>query len=488
MSSSSRKFQFDLDTLYQILNTIDARVYVKAPDSRFLWANRETLNAHGVKEVYDLIDRNDTDYFRQPHADEARRDEIHIVETREAIKGKHETEVWTQTGKKTHVVTSKYPLFDDESNVVAIVGISKDLTEVRNSMDLLEQILDSLPQCVFYKNKEGRILKCNRSFSEWHKLIGIDDVIGKNDFELWPNDPDLASAFVAGDQRVFKTGEAVGPLIEEHRHFPDGRARQIRTWKFPMYNDCHDVIGLIGIYEDVSRIWDPLTHNVTRSLGHALRTKVGTLQDICAELIDQFGRIEQLAQLERCISRISYVGKMTTGLAALTTAAPPNYTGSEDMSRVVVQDLLAEVVHIVNDPRIQLQQDNKDCVIAAEPFHVQLAVEELLMNALRYIQNVRQGRVWLWSETHDGGCQIHVADNGPGVSPAIRGRLFESPVTTQRGQHTGLGLYYVRAVAGVHGGNVSVRDDRKGAHFVLEFPTAQGACNETGNGEHDSSD
>ena len=72
------------------------------------------------------------------------------------------------------------------------------------------------------------------------------------------------------------------------------------------------------------------------------------------------------------------------------------------------------------------------------------------------------------------GWEASVADEGPGVDPAIRDRLFERFATTRHGEGgTGLGLAIVRAVAELHGGQASLLESSpRGTVFSLRLPRA----------------
>lgn len=73
----------------------------------------------------------------------------------------------------------------------------------------------------------------------------------------------------------------------------------------------------------------------------------------------------------------------------------------------------------------------------------------------------RAGDAWL----------VDVADDGPGVDPAIRARLFE-PYTTTRGigEGMGLGLAISKKIMLDHGGDLELIPSRRGAAFRLAFP------------------
>ncbi|MBN1606195.1 MAG: HAMP domain-containing histidine kinase [Polyangiaceae bacterium] len=79
------------------------------------------------------------------------------------------------------------------------------------------------------------------------------------------------------------------------------------------------------------------------------------------------------------------------------------------------------------------------------------------------------------------GVSIAVEDNGPGVAPQIRERLFEPFVTTKEvGKGTGLGLAVCRGLVEAAGGTITL-DSRvtSGARFVIELPRAESGAHPT---------
>jgi two-component system sensor histidine kinase FlrB len=66
--------------------------------------------------------------------------------------------------------------------------------------------------------------------------------------------------------------------------------------------------------------------------------------------------------------------------------------------------------------------------------------------------------------------ELRVSDNGPGVPPGLRNRIFE-PFFTSRTNGTGLGLAVVKSVACAHGGEVHIESNQpQGAIFVMRLP------------------
>ncbi len=68
-------------------------------------------------------------------------------------------------------------------------------------------------------------------------------------------------------------------------------------------------------------------------------------------------------------------------------------------------------------------------------------------------------------------CEVHFKDNGPGILPSIKNRLFEPFVSTKEGRSMGLGLYVSYKIIKNHHGEILYDDTYKeGAHFIIKLP------------------
>lgn len=81
------------------------------------------------------------------------------------------------------------------------------------------------------------------------------------------------------------------------------------------------------------------------------------------------------------------------------------------------------------------------------------------------------GTVRVDVEHDDGVARVRVRDDGPGVPPGDRDRVFEPFYTTKEGG-TGLGLAVAQTTVEEHGGTIRVLDESPGATFVIELPSA----------------
>ena len=101
-------------------------------------------------------------------------------------------------------------------------------------------------------------------------------------------------------------------------------------------------------------------------------------------------------------------------------------------------------------------------------------LRNLLANAIQALAELPAGserRVTVDAGLEHGKVWIRIADNGPGIAPSIRARLFE-PFVTGRANGVGIGLALSRRIARAHGGDLRLVDEGPGATFELSIPGA----------------
>jgi len=130
-----------------------------------------------------------------------------------------------------------------------------------------------------------------------------------------------------------------------------------------------------------------------------------------------------------------------------------------------------------NGTNIELRGPENAAPIVLDPVRIQQALINLLRNA---IQCSPAGKVRCSWELLDQGLLFYVDDDGPGIPPEHRSRIFEPFYTTKpMGKGTGLGLSVVHTVAEEHGGSVKVgQSDLGGTSFQLLIPSQDDPANQ----------
>jgi diguanylate cyclase (GGDEF)-like protein/PAS domain S-box-containing protein len=147
-----------------------------------------------------------------------------------------------------------------------------------DSRALLRTVIDTVPLKIFWKDAQSRYLGCNLAFAKDARLDSPADVVGKSDFDLvWS---DQAQRFLADDRSVLESG-AARLFYEEPHRTPGNDMGWVRTSKVVLRNERNELIGLLGVYEDITaqkraqeRIeymanFDPLTGLSNRTNLHA---------------------------------------------------------------------------------------------------------------------------------------------------------------------------------------------------------------------------
>ena len=110
--------------------------------------------------------------------------------------------------------------------------------------------------------------------------------------------------------------------------------------------------------------------------------------------------------------------------------------------------------------------------IDADPDQLERVIANLLVNSAQAMQGKDTGgHIWLHGERHDAVASLRVRDDGPGVPPDARPRLFE-PLFTTKAKGTGLGLALGRRIVEAHGGSLVLEPTQTGAAFLIAIPDA----------------
>lgn len=234
-------------------------------------------------------------------------------------------------------------------------------------------------------------------------------------------------------------------------------------------------------YMDLQRQVRRLTSELARSrrlaamgevaarLAHELRTPLATALLYVSQL-----ESATLPERERC----RFAGKAVARLRQLERLVRDMllYVKGESgaRERVSVSELLLEAQQVMAPQmaqravRFTVRDDARGASIEGCRRSLAGALVNLLDNALRATRP--GGAVELAAHSTADRVALAVSDNGRGIDPEVRERLFEPFYTTRSDGH-GLGLAHVRSVTLAHGGTVAVESTPgAGAQFVLTLP------------------
>lgn len=361
--------------------------------------------------------------------------------------------------------------------------------EIVRSRQMLQAVLNHLPARIYWKDAEGSYLGCNRSFAHDAGFDDADDVIGRDDFEMrWQ---EQAETIRAEDRAIVESGEARFER-EETQVDADGRLQWLRTSKLPMRDRSGAIVGVMGLYEDVThyrRAEQELAKraaDLARSnrdleqfadvASHDLQEPLRMVRSFVQMLADRYrGRLDDdadefigyavdgAARMQDLIEDLLRYSRVGTGAAlpiptessvALDTALENLRLRIEETGTLVTRGVL---------PRVK-----------ADPAQLVQLFQNLVSNAVKFRSEERPPVVHVSARRQPDGWEFSVADNGIGIKPEYFGRIFQ--VFTRLHARvsypgTGIGLAICKRVVERHGGRVWVESvPREGSTFFFFLP------------------
>lgn len=125
--------------------------------------------------------------------------------------------------------------------------------ELEQQKNLLELVMDAIPQHIFWKDKDSVYLGCNGNFANAAGFKTPQEVIGKTDYDMaWK--PEEADWYRELDRRVISNNCPQKAVIEPQTH-ADGKHGWSRTTKVPLHDKAGNVVGVLGTFEDVTELF-----------------------------------------------------------------------------------------------------------------------------------------------------------------------------------------------------------------------------------------
>ena len=148
---------------------------------------------------------------------------------------------------------------DSNGAPLICTGFVYDITDKKRaeerllkSENMLQMVLDNFPGVVFWKDRQSNYLGCNQSFATGAGLKYPSEIVGKTDLEM-PWTSTETNNYLKDDMAVMECAKARLHIIELFRQF-DGQVKWIDTSKLPLRDSNNQVIGVIGVSNDISTL------------------------------------------------------------------------------------------------------------------------------------------------------------------------------------------------------------------------------------------
>jgi len=492
----------------EALASLGDGVLIVDANARLVYSNPAAVRLVGAARLSEDPTRWSTDYGiyeadeRTPYPP----DRLPILE---ALRGNVHSDVEIFVRNRTaldgvHLSVSACPLRDARGSIRGAVCIFHDITQRRAHQAQLatnekqtKAILDNIPDIAWLKDKSGRFIAVNQRLATAAGKERPEDLVGLTDFDIWPRE--LAEKYRQDDVEVMRTKRH---LRTEEQLAPASGTIWIETIKEAVIGERGDVIGTTGIARDITE--RKRAEEALRMTNDELERRVRLRTAELAEVQESLVRKERLATLGQLAGGVAH--QIRNPLAAIMNASyvlrrhlkPDQHPNVDDAIRIIhdeVRHANVIITGLLDFARVRTPDRHPasiveivERVLAADWIPESVTVERHIEDVPPLEIDVDQLHGAIFNLVRnaveampDGGTLrvevrvdgehvlVAVADTGPGISPQVRGHLFE-PLHSTKPMGIGLGLVTARTFVEAHGGRIARVDVPEGARFEIRLP------------------
>lgn len=344
---------------------------------------------------------------------------------------------------------------------------------------LLNDLMRSVPDGVFIKDRQGRFIRLNEAEAACLGLRSAVEAVGKTLGEILPDDQ--SERILEDERELLATGK---PAYNRIRQIVSkGDTKWYAVNMAPIREPGSGIVGMVGVSRDVTedkniqRVKDEFISTIS----HELRTPLTSIQGSLALLRgglagDLPGRVAEFIEISfqnctrllRLINDILDVEKLAKGELQF------------DLKPVELSGLLEDAVAAnagyaqAEGKRIELARPVPDVRVNADRGRLLQVLANLISNAIKFSPS--DAKVRLRASVVRGYVRVAIVDRGAGIQKEFRRRIFQrfsqaDSSDTRKIGGTGLGLNISRSIVEHHGGRIDYRSHVNfGSKFYFELP------------------
>ncbi len=346
--------------------------------------------------------------------------------------------------------------------------------ELEQRRRYMEIVLANVAAGVVSADAEGRILTINKS-AERMLNISAKDIMGRNYTEVIGRDyVEVVDEFIR-DRSLFRQGI----LERQVRLSVKNKTLTLLVVLNVLRDDRGKYLGLVAVFEDVTAMeraqrmaaW----REVARRIAHEVKNPLTPIQLSAQRLKKRYGvRLarEDGKVFEECtdmiINQVEELKRLVNEFSTFARLPAPSLKPHSIVE--IIEEAMSLYREAQKDVKMVFQGSDDIPLINVDKQQLKRAMINLLDNAMDAIEGEGEVVIDLSLDRGKDVVKIEVADNGKGIPPQNKVRLFEPYFSTKK-QGTGLGLAIVNTIITDHNGSIRVQDQKpRGTKFIIELP------------------
>jgi PAS domain S-box-containing protein len=371
--------------------------------------------------------------------------------------------------------TIKGGLFVTISSIILYFFSKRQFINLQNEKDelaktnyLFEKIIENAPSIIFWKDPNGVYLGSNTQFLELMNLENKSDLLGKKDSDFIIKEKEN---FMSDDMHVMKTRQAKLNYTETITT-KNKNIRVLNTSKVPLINESKDVIGILGVIQDITE----QTNNQNRIKDQEQlliqQSKLASMGEMIANIAHQWRQ------------PLSIISTLSTGMKLqkeLNMSNEENEKESLDMinenaqylsrtiddfknffkksnikTPVTTNDLLSKTLKLIlsrlKARNIEIIQNNENVEFDTYESEMIQVFINIINNAIDAFEKIKTKKyIFIEVKKINNYLIIKIKDNAGGIKNNIIDRIFEPYFSTKdEKQGTGIGLYMCNEIITKH--------------------------------------
>jgi PAS domain S-box-containing protein len=407
----------------------------------------------------------------------------------QGIPGSVEFEVIGLKGRSLWLNTLAVPFRDENGAIVAALGITRNVTDLKRSVEALrnsEAMFRTLsfyaPVGIFQTDQYGNCVYVNNT---WCKLTGLTENEARG--TGW-------SKALHPDDRV-KIVDEWNDAVRSNRLFsseyrfmtPSGTVSWVAGIASSLTDVSSEISGYLGCVSDITerklaeedlRKKNAEIEQFIYTTSHDLRTPLVTVKTFLGFLENDLAGADQ----ERVTQDLQYIhgaaDKMKLLLDELLEMSRIDHVATPPVNvsfMHVVVDALDTMAGIIKEQRVEIHLPDTDLMLFGDRPHLSRIWLNLIENAIKYSRGDSPPHIDLGMRQVGGETVFFVKDNGIGIDPEYCARIFKMfEKLDTKSPGAGLGLSMVQRIVDKCGGRIWVESEGigKGSCFYFTLPNA----------------